>query len=148
MADDITWPLPKFHFSVQLGDDKDVTFQEVTGLQAETRAIEYRHGNSPIFSPMKMPGLSSGGNVTIKKGTFAKDTRFFAWYLDVRKREWFEPRAVVINLLDEGGRPKMTWTLNNARPTEVTGTELTSDGNQVTVESIEIAFETLEVKTW
>ena len=97
---------------------------------------------------MKMPGLSSGGNVTIKKGIFAKDTGFFAWYFDVKKRELFEPRVVVINLLDEGGRPKMTWTLNNARPTLVTGTELTSDGNQVTVESIEIAFETLEVKTW
>ena len=148
MADDITRPLPKFYFSVQLGDDKDVTFQEMTGLQAETKAIEYRHGNSPIFSPIKMPGLSSAGNVTMKKGIFAKDTRFFAWSLDVKKRESFKRRVVVINLLDEDGRPKMTWTLNNAWPTKVTGTDLKSDGNEVTVESIEIAFETLEVKTW
>ena len=40
----------------------------------------------------------------------------------------------------------MTWTLNNAWPTKVTGTDLKSDGNEVAVESIEIAFETLEVK--
>ena len=39
MADDITRPLPEFNFSVQLGDDRHVTFQEVTGLQAETKAI-------------------------------------------------------------------------------------------------------------
>jgi hypothetical protein len=31
-----TWPLPKFYFSVQLGDGKDVAFQEVTGLQMES----------------------------------------------------------------------------------------------------------------
>ena len=72
-----TWPLPKFYFSVQLGDDKDVTFQEVTGLETETKVIEYRHGNSPIFSPIKMPGLDSVGNVTLKKGIFAKDAKFF-----------------------------------------------------------------------
>ena len=35
------------------------------------------------------------------------------------------------NLLDEGGNPKMTWTLNNAWPTKITGTDFKSDGNDV-----------------
>ena len=145
MPDEIKWPLPKFYFSVQLGDDKDVTFQEVTGLQTENKVIEYRHGNSPNFSTIKMPGLNSVGNVTLKKGIFAKDAKFFAWFQETKKRESFKRRVVVINLLDEGGNPKMTWTLNNAWPAKVTGTDLKSDGNDVAVESIEIAFETLVV---
>jgi phage tail-like protein len=145
MPDEIKWPLPKFYFSVQLGDDKDVTFQEVTGLQTENKVIEYRHGNSPNFSTIKMPGLNSVGNVTLKKGIFAKDAKFFAWFQEIKKRESFKRRVVVINLLDEGGNPKMTWTLNNAWPAKVTGTDLKSDGNDVAVESIEIAFETLVV---
>ena len=62
------------------------------------------------------------------------------------RHESFKRRVVVVNLLDEGGNPKMTWTLNNAWPTKVTGTDLKSDGNDVAVESVEIAFETLEVK--
>jgi phage tail-like protein len=139
------WPLPKFYFSVQLGDDKDVSFQEVTGLQTETKAIEYRHGNSPYFSPVKMPGLRSVGNVTMKKGIFAKDAKFFAWYSEITMN-LIKRRTVVINLLNEKGDPQVTWTLNNAWPTKITGTDLKSDGNEVAVESIELVFETLEIK--
>jgi phage tail-like protein len=51
----------------------------------------------------------------------------------------------VVNLLDETGAPKMVWTLNNAWPTKITGTDLKSEGNEVAVESIELAFETLAV---
>ena len=147
MPDDIRGR-PQFSFSVRLGDDKDVTFQEVIGLQAEAKAIEYRHGNSANFSPVKMPGLSSVGHVTMKKGVVAKGTELFEWCLDVKKGESFTRRVVEISLLDEDGRPKMTWTLNNAWPTQVTGTDLKSDGNEIRVESIDIAFETLEVTTW
>lgn len=140
-----SWPLPKFYFSVQLGDDKDVTFQEVSGLESETKAIEYRHGNSPIFAPLKMPGLARVGNVTLKKGIFVKDAKFFTWYSEI-KMNTIKRRTVIINLLDETGDPKMTWTLNNAWPTKITGTDLKSEGNEVAVESIELAFETLQVK--
>jgi phage tail-like protein len=139
-----TWPLPKFYFSVQLGEEKAV-FQEVSGLEMETKAIEYRHGNSPIFAPIKMPGLARVGNVTMKKGIFAGDAKFFAWYSEI-KMNTIKRRTIVISLLDEKGDPKITWTLNNAWPTKVTGTDLKSEGNEVAVESIELAFETLQVK--
>ena len=42
------WPLPKFYFSVDIGDMTDLPFQEVSGLEVETEMIEYRHGNSLI----------------------------------------------------------------------------------------------------
>jgi len=141
---DNVWPLPKFYFSVQLGDDKSINFQEVDGLNSETQVIEYRHGNSPIFYPIKMPGLGRVGNVTMRKGIFVKDAKFFAWYSEI-KLNVIKRRTVVVNLLDEGGNPKMTWTLNNAWPTKITGTDLKSEGNEVAVESVEIAFETLTV---
>ncbi len=143
-AQDGVWPLPKFYFSVQLGDDKSISFQEVDGLNSETQVIEYRHGNSPIFYPIKMPGLGRVGNVTMRKGIFVKDAKFFAWYSEI-KLNLIKRRTVVVNLLDETGNPKMTWTLNNAWPTKITGTDLKSEGNEVAVESVDIAFETLTV---
>jgi len=141
---DNVWPLPKFYFSVQPGDDSSVNFQEVDGLQSETQPIEYRHGNSPIFYPIKMPGLGKVGNVTLRKGIFVNDGRFWAWYNEI-KMNTIARRTVVISLLDETGTPKMTWTLNNAWPTKLTGTDLKSEGNEVAVESLEVAFETLTV---
>jgi len=147
MAGDVQdniWPLPKFYFSVQLGDDNTVSFQEVDGLDSETQVIEYRHGNSPIFYAIKMPGLGKVSNVTMRKGIFVNDSAFWDWYNEI-KMNTIARRTVVVSLLDETGTPKRTWTLNNAWPTKITGTDLKSEGNEVAVESVEVAYETLTV---
>ena len=47
---DNVWPLPKFYFTVKVGDLFEAMFQEVSGLDVEAQVIEYRHGNSPEFS--------------------------------------------------------------------------------------------------
>lgn len=39
----------------------------------------------------------------------------------------------------------MEWTLSNAWPSNITWTDLKSDGNEVAVESIEIAHEGLTI---
>lgn len=151
MADDgsvqstSVWPLPKFYFVVSLGSqDSSVSFQEVSGLETETQIIEYRHGDSKQFSPIKMPGLAKVGNVTLKKGIFVKDNNFYNWYKNISMNT-IKRETVVIKLLDEQGNPTMTWTLNNAWPTKITGTDMKSDSNEVAVESLEIAYETLVI---
>lgn len=142
---DAIWPLPKFYFSVLLGDDKTtVNFQEVDGLDSETQVIEYRHGNNPSFYAIKMPGLGKVGNMTMRRGIFVNDNAFWDWYNEI-KMNTIARRTVVISLLDETGTPKRTWTLNNAWPTKITGTDLKSEGNEVAVESVEVAYETLTV---
>lgn len=138
------WPLPKSCFRVQLDDGSTVSFQEVTGLDTEVRPIEYRHGDSPSFSPIKMPGLARVGNVTMRKGVFVNDNKFWDWFNEI-KMNTIARRTVVVNLLDETGAPKMTWTLNNAWPTKLTGADLKSEGNEVAVESLDIAFETMVI---
>lgn len=61
-----TYPLVKFAFEVDWGGTK-VGFQEVSGLNAEAALIEYRHGASPDFSKIKMPGLKTFSNITLKE---------------------------------------------------------------------------------
>lgn len=138
------WPLPKFHFSVDIGDMKDLAFQEVSGLEAEAQIIEYRAGNSKQFSGVKMPGIAKCGHVTLKKGVFARDNSFSAWYAQI-SMNLVKRVTMVIRLLDEKGNPTIVWTLQNAWPTKVSGTDLKADGNEVAVETLEIAYESLVI---
>ncbi|MCG3266168.1 phage tail protein [Yoonia sp. I 8.24] len=145
MADDgsaqtqAIWPLPKFHFQVKW-DDTELAFQEVSGLDIETQPIEYRAGNNPVFSTIKMPGMLKTGNITMKKGVFVKDNAIWDWFAEI-KMNTITRKALTISLLDEAGAPTMVWKVQNAFPVKVTGTDLKAEGNEVAVESIEIAHE-------
>ncbi|MCH8987726.1 MAG: phage tail protein [Chloroflexi bacterium] len=149
MADDgsaqstTVWPLPKFYFQVKW-DTEVLSFQEVSGLDIEAQIIEYRHGDNPVFSTIKMPGIVQSGNVTMKKGVFKSDNKFWDWYNQI-KMNTIARVPVTISLLDEAGEPTMVWTLTNAWPTKITSTDLSADGNEVAVEEIEIAHEGLTI---
>lgn len=150
MADDgskegSTWPMPKFRFEVDFGSQmKGIAFQEVSGMDKEVQIIEYRHSNSPLFATIKMPGIAKYGNVTMKRGVFVNDNTFWKW-MDEIKMNVIKRRVVLIKLLDESGKVTMQWQLNNAWPTKITGTDLKSDGNEVAVDTIEIAHEQLVI---
>ena len=145
-AQDTLWPLPKFYFAVDIGDlATNLPFQEVSGLDTETDVIEYRAGNSKQFSTIKMPGLARTGNVTLKKGIFTKDNHFFEWYSQI-KMNTIKRQKVTIKLLDQESNPTMIWSLANAWPTKITGTDLKSDGNEIAVEAIELAHEGITVE--
>lgn len=141
---DKVWPLPKFYFMVKIAD-QEVPFQEVSGLDIEAQVIEYRHGNSPEFSNIKMPGIKRSSNVTLKKGVFKGDNSFWDWFNRI-KLNTIERKTVVISLLDEKGEPAMTWTLKNAWPTRITGTDMKSDGNEVAVETLELSHEGITIE--
>ena len=140
---DATWPLPKFRFEVDLGTElKSVAFQEVSGMDVENQTIEYRKSNSSLFSTVKMPGIVKYGNVTLKRGVFVNDNTFWDWHNEI-KMNIIKRRTVLIKLLDETGKVTMQWQLNNAWPTKITSTDLKSDGNEIAVDTIEIAHEQL-----
>ena len=137
------WPLPMFYFQVKW-DSAVLSSEEVSGLDVEAQPIEYRHGDSPVFSAIKMPGLKKYGNVTMKKGVFKSDNKFWEWFNQI-KMNTIKRVPVTISLLDEGGKATMVWTLTNAWPTKITGTDLKSEGNEVAIESIEIVHEGLTI---
>jgi phage tail-like protein len=138
-----TWPMPKFRFEVDLGTElTKIAFQEVSGMDVENQIIEYQSTNSPLFAVEKMPGITKYGNITMKRGIFVNDNTFWDWHQQIVMNT-IKRRTIVIKLLDESGNVTMQWTLNNAWPTKITSTDLKSDGNEVAVDTIEIAHEQL-----
>lgn len=140
-----TWPMTKFRFEVNFGNElKAVAFQEVSGMDSETQIIEYRKSNSPLFSTEKMPGIAKYGNVTMKRGVFVNDNIFWDWYNQIIMNT-IKRCTVIIKLLDENNKATIQWTLNNAWPTKITSTDLKSDGNEVAIDTIEVAHEQLMI---
>lgn len=149
MADDgsaqstTVWPIPKFHFQVQW-DSQVMQFQEVSGLDIQSEEIKYRHGDNPQFSVIKMPGMKKFGNIIMKKGVFKGDNKLWDWFNEI-KMNTTKRLPITISLLDEAGKATMVWTLTNAWPTKINGTDLKSQGNEVAIETIEIVHEGLTI---
>lgn len=138
------YPLVKFHFQVEWGGTQ-IGFTEVSGLDVETEVVEYRHGASPEYSKVKMPGMQKFSNLTLKRGTFATDNEYFDWWNSV-KLNTIERRNITISLLNEEHEPVIVWKVKNAWPTKVQSTDLKADGNEVAIESMEIVHEGLSIQ--
>jgi phage tail-like protein len=138
------YPLPAFHFVVDWGGSS-VGFTEVSGLTYEIQAIEYRDGASPEYHVSKMPGLQKFSNITLKRGIFSGDNEFFDW-LNTVKMNTIERRDLTIKLLNESHEPVMVWKVKNAFPVKMEGPSLKASGNEVAIETVELAHEGFSVE--
>ena len=138
------YPLSKFYFQVDWGGTQ-VGFNEISGLDIEVEPIEYRHGASPEFSKIKMPGMKKFSNITLKRGSFKGDNEYYEWLQSI-KLNTVERRNVTISLLDESGAPVITWKVNKAFPIKLQSTDLKAEGNEVAIESLELAHEGLTIE--
>lgn len=138
------YPLPKFHFQVEWGGSQ-IGFTEVSGLDIETEVIEYRQGASPEYSKIKMPGMRKFSNITMKRGTFQGDNEFHDWFNTVSLNT-IERRDLTLSLLNENHEPVVIWKIKNAFPIKVQSTDLKADGNEVAIETLELAHEGLVIQ--
>lgn len=138
-----TYPLPKFHFQVEWGGVR-IGFTEVTGLDIQAEVIEYREGSSPEYHKLKMPGMQKYSNIALKRGTIQGDTDFYRW-INMTNMTVAERRDIVISLLNETHTPVMTWKAKNSFPVKVQASDLKSDGNEVAIETLELAHEGLSL---
>ncbi len=144
MSAEATYPLPAFHYSVTIGDAEG-GFSEVSGLSIEHQIIEYRDGRSQQYGAMKMPGIPKVGEVTLTKGIMKGDNKFYAWLAET-KMNVPNRKDVVISILDEEHKPTMSYKLGKVWPTKVEGADLKGDSNEVALEKLTLAFETLTIE--
>lgn len=138
------YPFPKFHFRIEWGGNR-IGFTEASGLDWQIDVIEYREGSSPVYHKTKMPGLQKFSNITLKRGSFQGDNQFFEWMNTVQLNT-IERRDLTLSLLNENHEPVITWKINKAWPVKVQGTDLKADGNEVAIETLELAHEGLTIQ--
>ncbi len=136
-------PYLNFNFTVDIGAGDELGFSEVEGLSGEIEVIEYREGADRVNTARKLPGLAKFSNVKLKRGITGR-TDLFEWWKTVRDGQ-VQRRNVTITLLDEQRQPVMRWLLRNAWPVKVEGPALNASGNEVAIETLELAHEGLEI---
>lgn len=137
-------PIPNFHFDVEFGGNL-LQFTEVSGLDIEVEAIEYREGKSPEYKPTKLPGQHKFSNIVLKRGMVQGNNEFFEWINTAIGRQP-ERRDMRIRLLNEEHNPIFVWKVKHAFPVKYIGPLLKSDGNEVAIETLEITHEGFEVE--
>ena len=117
-----------FSFLVEFSDGFTSVFQEVDGIDCS--------------SPNLLPAVP---NLTLRRGVFPNDKGFWEWHASVVVGEEDGVEAagtVVVSLFDEADNLLTRWSLNNAEVIGFYGMNLESNGSNVEVGSITLAYET------
>ncbi len=136
-------PFRSFNFAVEIDGLARAGFRECSGLDASQDPIEYREGTEGL-TMRKLPGLNKYSNITLKWG-MTDDHELWDW----RKKAMtgkVERKNGSIVLLDDTGAEKMRWNFREAWPTKWTGPSFNATGNEVAIETLEIAHEGLDLQ--
>lgn len=133
------YPYKKYRFRLEIDGIDQAGFSEVSGFDANVDVIEYREGDSPVTSPVKLPGLTKYGNVTMKWGV-TDSLSLYDWIKGISEGT-IERKTVTITVLDDAGDSKASWQLLNAWPTKYTAPDFNASASEIALESLELAHE-------
>jgi phage tail-like protein len=131
-------PLRNFRFRLEIGGIGEAHFSEVTGFDITTDAIDYREGDDERFV-RKLPGLNKYGNVTLKRG-ITDSMDLYKWYSDLTEGK-IARQSVAIVVIDEEGKDKARFEIREAWPCKYDPMDLNAKGNDVSIETLELANE-------
>ncbi|MCG9968453.1 phage tail protein [Pelotomaculum terephthalicicum JT] len=133
-------PYRGFRYRVEIEGIQQAGFSEVSGFSTSVDIIEYREGNENT-TPRKLPGLTKYGNITLKWGV-TDSVDMYKW-IENAVNGTIERKSVTIIAIDEAGTDVATWQIIEAWPTKYTAPNFNAKGNEVAIESLELAHEGL-----
>jgi phage tail-like protein len=136
-------PYKNFNFVVEIDGISIAAFCEVSGLVSETEVIEYRNGSDKTSTVRKLPGLTRYANIVLKRGV-TQDNQLWLWRKAIEQGTP-DRRSGVIVLLDDERNPVRRWRFSEGWITKFDGPDLNAKGNDVAIETIEIAHEGLTI---
>ncbi len=139
-------PYSGYNFMVELDGVTRAGFKDCSGLESSQEARTYREGTDKNPSMRKLAGLVSYGNLTLSRG-ITNDRKLWDWRKKAADGE-VERHNISVTLLDDKGNPKISWNLFECWPTKWTGPSLDATADEIAIESLELAYERMEVDGW
>ncbi len=135
-------PYRNYNFKLEIQGVTQGHFTECSNIGIRIQAISYREGglNQVVH---RMPGQVEYADVVLKYGV-TSSPELLTWFFGGTKGN-VERKNVSIVLLDStGANEVLRWNLNRAWPREWNGAPLDARGNGAAIETLTLAFETLE----
>ena len=136
-------PLRQSRFWLEIDNIAQAGFSEVTIPDKSAPPIEYREGTDPFQTVRKYHGLIANANITCKWG-ITNSMDLYNWFKDVEegKLKFSQIRKnITIILMNEIGEEAARWTFRDAWPTKYDAPDLNAKGNEIAIETLEIAHE-------
>jgi phage tail-like protein len=102
--------------------------------------IENREGSDPA-TVRNLPGLAKYETISLKRG-ITDDAQVWQWCKKAIDGQVERKNGSIIQL-DDTGAEKVRWNFREGWPTKWTGPSFSATGNEVAIESLDIAHEGL-----
>jgi len=135
------YPPVGFHFRVEfvnIGNDNDIRFQSVGGLNVEYDVESFKEGGENRFEH-KLPVRTKYPDLSLKRGMLT-DSKVIKWCLDAFQNRIFQPAEVNVTLLNEKHQPLKTWQIHRAWPKKWSVSDFNAQENSVVVETLELSY--------
>lgn len=135
------YPPVAFHFRVRFSissEDSDVRFQDVSGLSVSLGVEDVKEGGENRYTH-RLPTPPKYGSLVLKRGLLL-DSAVSKWIENAVTNFEFEPAEIHIDLLNEEHEPISSWTFTRAWPVKWEISSLKSTGNEVVIETLELAY--------
>ncbi len=138
----VEYPIPSYRFRVSVGEE-EIAFSNVSGLDIKFQTIEYKDG---IGGWYQMPGQADPTNITLRKGIFKGQCKFYDWISSISLNT-VEKKDLTISLTNESGSELLiTWNVTDAFPTGLTAPSLDATSNEAAIEELSLLAKRVTVK--
>lgn len=134
-------PIRNFRFKIEMGESLGGGFSEVSGFDLSIDVVKYHEDGQPM-TPTRQPGLIKYSNITLKAGIVNQG--LYTWIIQCVGGS-IERKTIVLNAYGEEDADTViaSWSIENAWPVKYTAPDFNVTGNDVAVESLELAHESL-----
>jgi len=131
-------PYANFNFLVEIDGITRAAFHEVSGFDSTIDVIDHREGGENT-TLRKLPGMTKHSNIVLKWG-LTDDAELYNWHRDAVQGRVSRRNGSIV-LLDRQGQERMRWNFVNAWPSKWDGPDFNAEGNDVAIETLELAHE-------
>jgi len=140
-------PQASFHFNVFI-DGNQLSFQEVSGLEAELEIEEITEGGVNTFKH-RLPKAVKYNNLVLKRGFIKEDNILVEWFKSSIQNIFeggVDLKPILVQLLDEKGNPTISWNVVDAYPIKLSMSNLNSQNSELAIESVEFAYQSFKTE--